>query len=105
MSALRRRVLCAPCRFQFQRLRERDILGSYTDLSFRMLKCVGRPIPPHPGPLPEEREKHRPTLERFQDIRFADRLAAIRPLPWERAGARTSFSTPRSSDLPPLNAL
>src|SRR5437763_5419261 len=59
----------------------------YTDLSFRMLKCVGRPIPPHPGPLPEEREKHRPTLEHCQDIRFADRLATILPLPACRAVA------------------
>src|SRR5437762_11567043 len=60
----------------------------YTDLSFRMLKCVGRPIPPHPGPLPEEREKHRPTLEHCQDRRFADRLATILPLLGERAGVR-----------------
>jgi len=43
---------------------------------------------PHPGPLPEEREKHRPTLEHCQDIRFADRLATILPLPGERAGVR-----------------
>src|SRR5947208_8050358 len=53
-----------------------------------MLKCVGRLIPPHPGPIPEEREKHRPTLEHCQDIRFADRLATILPLPGERAGVR-----------------
>src|SRR5881227_17600 len=63
----------------------------YTDLSFRMLKCVGRPIPPHPGPLPEEREKHRPTLEDCLDIRFADRLATILPLPGERAGVRGNW--------------
>src|SRR5947207_3156299 len=47
-----------------------------------------QPIPPHPGPLPEEREKHRPTLEHCQDIRFADRLATILPLLGERAGVR-----------------
>src|SRR5437762_12119745 len=52
-----------------------------------MPKCVGRPVPPHPGPLPEEREKHRPTLEHCQDIRFADRLATILPLPACRAVA------------------
>src|SRR5437773_9359959 len=52
-----------------------------------MLKCVGRPVPPHPGPLPEERVKHRPTIEHCQDIRFADRLATILPLPACRAVA------------------
>src|SRR5947207_7873902 len=52
-----------------------------------MLKYVGRPIPPHPGPLPEEREEHRPTLEHCQEIRFADRLATILPLPACRAVA------------------
>src|SRR5437879_5798434 len=63
----------------------------YTDLSFRMLECVGRPVPPHPGPLPEERVKHRPAFEHSRDIGFADRLATILPLPGERAGVRGNW--------------
>src|SRR5438132_14116260 len=60
----------------------------YPGLSFRMLKYVGRSVPPHPGPLPEERVKHRPTLDNYRGIRFADRLATILPLPGEGPGWR-----------------
>src|SRR5205814_138129 len=60
----------------------------YTDLSFRMLKCVGRPIPPHPGPLPEEREDRRQSVGKSYVLAMFEGRAVLLPLLGERAGVR-----------------
>src|SRR5205823_14387211 len=39
--------------------------ASYTDLSFRM-----RPVPPHPGPLPEERERSEEHTSEVQSLAY-----------------------------------
>jgi len=41
----------------------------------------GRPVSPHPGPLPEERESGTPLVEETQAVQVADALPAIPPLP------------------------
>ena len=59
---------------------------------------VRRPVPPHPYPLPEERERQGRYLRSCKVLGFADRLPGILPLLGERVGVRGILGHPISME-------
>src|SRR5207248_5447161 len=61
-------------------------IAPYTHFHFG--RFFRTPVPPHPNPLPKERESHLPARRKIETLRMVPNRTTILPLLGERVGVR-----------------